>query len=204
MKKLFVLAVLLTAVISAKAQHEEEDILIQPRVGMTISNLTDGDKSKINVTYGVEVERFITDQFSLAGGVLFTNQGCKYEIFDESNKSNDYKFNIYYGALPLTANYYVLPGLALKAGLQPAFRVKANMKTNDGTLDYDKALELLFEKDVKLNTFDLSIPVGLSYEFKNITVDARYNIGLTKLYSGLDTSVHNKVFVITLGYKFGF
>ncbi len=203
MKKLLVLVALLTIVISAKAQHEEEDILIQPRVGMTISNLSDGDKSKINVTYGVEVERFITDQFSLAGGVLFTNQGCKYELFDESNKSYDNTFNIYYGALPLTVNYYVLPGLALKAGLQPAFRVKANMKTKDETLDYDKALELLFQKDVKLNTFDLSIPVGLSYEFNNITVDARYNIGLTNIYSGLDSSTHNKVFVITLGYKFG-
>ena len=58
-------------------------------------------------------------------------------------------------------------------------------------------------EDVKMNTFDFSIPVGFSYEFNRITVDARYNIGLTKLISGSDNAIHNKVFAITLGYKIG-
>ena len=75
MKKVLILLAMLTATISVRAQYEEGDILIQPRVGITISNITDGDKSKLNVTYGVEFERFFTDQFSLAAGLLFTNQG---------------------------------------------------------------------------------------------------------------------------------
>ncbi len=201
MKKLFVLAALLMVGISVSAQHEEEDILIQPRVGMTISNISDGDKSKIDITYGVEVERFITDQFSLAGGVLFTNQGCKYE------NSGTSTLNVYYGTLPITANYYVLPGLALKAGIQPAFRVKTNLKVDGTKVDLDNFLELLYGKDVKLNNFYLSIPVGLSYEFRGITLDARYNVpvpfSFNKFIKGTDECIYNKVFVITLGYKFG-
>lgn len=206
MKKVLILLAMLTATVSVKAQYEEGDILIQPRVGITISNITDGDKSKLNVTYGVEFERFFTDQFSLAAGVLFTNQGCKYEIYDVEQSDNNYKdtkLNLYYGALPITANYYVLPGLALKAGIQPAFRVKANILHGDEKMDFDNMIAMLFPgEDVKMNTFDFSIPVGLSYEYNRITLDARYNIGVTKLFSGSYTAIHNKVFAITLGYKF--
>lgn len=205
MKKALFLLVMLTATISVRAQYEEGDILIQPRVGFTISNITDGDKSKLNIAYGVEFERFFTDQFSIAAGVLFTNQGCKYEIYNmNSNTPNDVKLNLYYGALPITVNYYVLSGLALKAGIQPAFRVKANIKGLDENLDFDNMVSMLFPgNDVKVNTFDFSIPVGFSYEYNKVTVDARYNFGVTKLISGVDDAIHNKMFAITLGYKFG-
>ena len=184
------------ATVGANAQHREGEYSIQPRVGVTFSTLTNTDdaKMKLNLAYGVEFEHYITEQFSVAGGLLFTNQGTKF--------NDDSALNNYYCALPLTANYYVLPGLALKAGLQPAFRVKTNMKANGQTYDIDKVMEYLFEDtDVKMNKFDLSIPVGLSYEYNGITLDARYNFGVTKLFSGIDDAVRNQVITITLGYK---
>ena len=55
--------------------------------------------------------------------------------------------------------------------------------------------------DVKMNKFDLSIPVGMSYEYNGVTLDARYNFGLIKLFSGVDDTVLNQVIAITLGYK---
>lgn len=206
MRKTLILFAVLMATLTVKAQHEEGDILIQPRVGITVSNITDGDKSKLNVTYGVEFERFFTDELSFAAGVLFTDQGCKYDILYDTNpnESKDTQLNIYYGALPITVNYYVLPGLALKAGIQPAFRVKSNIKYGNEKLDFDKMVSMLYPgDDVKMNNFDFSIPVGFSYEYNRITLDARYNIGLTKLFSGSNNAIHNKVFAITLGYKFG-
>ena len=197
MKKLFVMVVAaMMATVGANAQHREGDYSIQPRIGVTFSTLTNTDdaKMKLNLAYGVEFEHYITEQFSVAGGLLFTNQGTKF--------NDDSALNNYYCALPLTANYYVLPGLALKAGLQPAFRVKTNMKANGQTYDIDKVMEYLFEDtDVKMNKFDLSIPVGLSYEYNGITLDARYNFGVTKLFSGIDDAVRNQVITITLGYK---
>ena len=206
MKKLLTIVALMAVTLSAHAQHEEGDVTIQPRVGITISNITDGDKSKTNLTYGVDFERFFTDQFSVGLGVMFTNQGCKYDVLSPdgigSTKINDIKFNIYYGILPIMANYYVLPGLALKAGIQPAFRVKANLESDGSKLDLDNTLDALFGGDTKLNTFDLSIPVGVSYEYAGITLDARYNFGVTKLISNAQKSIYNKVITVTLGYKF--
>lgn len=88
--------------------------------------------------------------------------------------------------VPVLANVYVVPGLAVKLGVQPGFMVdKDNMDD--------------------VNTFDLSIPVGLSYEYKNVVLDARYNWGVTKInkhsVDGADDN-YNSVFQITLGYKF--
>lgn len=205
MKKLLTLIAVMAFTVTVQAQHEQGDFTIQPRVGITISKFTDADKSKVNFAYGVEFEHFFDDQFSWAAGLLFTNQGGKYtDIYDETNKKSDLTLNIYYATIPITANFYVLPGLALKAGIQPAFRVKAKAKMGDNTYDYDRMMDLwknwFGEKTEDMNKFDLSIPVGLSYEFNRITFDARYNIGLTKLIKGED--IHNKVFVLTLGYKF--
>ena len=45
MRKTFLLFAMLMATLTVRAQYEEGDILIQPRVGITISNITDGDKS---------------------------------------------------------------------------------------------------------------------------------------------------------------
>ena len=197
MRKLLVLAVAATMVtLHASAQHDEGDITIQPRVGVTLSSMTntDGARTKVNVTYGVEFEHFFTDELSVAAGVLFTDQGARL--------SDDVTMNIYYGLLPVTLDYYVLPGLALKAGIQPGFRVKAGVDDDGVKVDFDKYLDTEFGPNVKMSVFDLAFPVGLSYEYSGVTLDARYNFSVTKLITGLDETVRNQVFVVTLGYKF--
>jgi len=204
MKKVLTLVAMMAMSLAVQAQHEEGEFTIQPRLGVSISNVTDGDKWKANFTGGVEFEYFSTDQLSFSCGLQYTNQGCIFKDIDngEGGKA-DATMSLYYGAIPIMANYYILPGLAIKAGIQPAFRMKAKIVQGGTSIDMDKAINQLYDgTDVKLNKFDFSIPVGLAYEFKHVTLDARYNIGLTKLISGAET-VRNKAFVITLGYKFG-
>ena len=191
---------------TVKAQHEEGDLTIQPRIGVTFSTITDQDdiNMKTNLTYGFETEYYFTDKLSVAGGLLFTNQGYKFDYYSEinANSPSTAKFDNYYAAVPITVNYYVIEGLAVKVGVQPAFRVKTKLKMDDAKLDLDDAMNLLFPmKDVTLNKFDLSIPVGLSYEYNRITFDARYNFGVTKLFKGVDNSSRNSVITLTLGYK---
>ena len=198
MNKIFVMAVAaMMATVSATAQHREGDNTIQPRVGISMSTLTNWDdaKMKVNLAYGIEFEHFFTEDFSAAAGLLFTNQGARLE--------NDVKMHLYYAAFPITANYYVLPGLAVKAGVQPAYRVKAQVKDSDVTVDFDRFIETMFhDDDFNMPKFELEIPVGLSYEYNGITLDARYNFGLTKLITGIDDAIHQRVIVVTLGYKF--
>ena len=213
MKKFFLLLVMIAVTMTVQAQHEEGDITIQPRVGVSFSNITGDDlfsedsKMKINLTYGFEAEYYFTDKLSVAGGMLFTNQGYKFDYYEvEGHSNNSIKrtanLNNYYAAVPITLNYYIVDGLAVKAGVQPAFRVKTKLKGDGVNMDIDEALDFLFtNKEVTLNKFDLMVPVGFSYEYNKIVFDARYNFGLTKLFKGVDNSSRNRVITLTLGYK---
>lgn len=52
----------------------------------------------------------------------------------------------------------------------------------------------------QVNTFDFAIPIGMSYEFNNFILDARYDIGVTKVPKYGDG--YTNVLQLTIGYKF--
>lgn len=185
MKKIILMAALLLSSVATFAQHEVGAFTLQPKVGINIANLTDADGADPRVGFvgGVEGEYQATDIFSISAGLLYSMQGAK---ADNETLKLDY-LNI-----PILANVYVVKGLAVKLGIQPAFNVNSEytVKTSGAKAS----------ADVDAKSFDFSIPVGLSYEYKNVVLDARYNWGLTKTYENLDPK--NSVFQITLGYKF--
>lgn len=185
MKKLLVMAAMVLSSVGAFAQYSAGDITIQPKVGLNVSTIGDADW-KAGFAVGAELQYQLTDKVGLAGGLLYSMQGNKsksetIEIDEEDIEIDGEKWNPGYLNIPLTVNYYVANGLALKAGVQPGFMIAK-----------DKA------EGVK--TFDLSIPVGASYEYQNFVFDARYNIGVTKVADHGDG--YNNVIQITVGYKF--
>ena len=199
-----ILAAIMMTTVTAMAQHEEGDFMMQPKVGLNIATLSDADKSITDLHFGLEAEYMVTDNFSLGFGAIMSNQGAKYDYFDDKEKVK-YTVDLDYVHVPLLANYYVLPGLAVKAGLQPGFKMRAKAKLDDATVDLDDLFEMdhqMTGEDVKVSTFDLSIPVGVSYEYKNIVLDARYNWGLLKILNVGD-AFYNRCFMLSLGYKFG-
>ena len=78
--------------------------------------------------------------------------------------------------------------------MQAGFKTNAKMDVEGG--GYSESADL---KD-EVKSFDLSIPVGLSYEFKHFVLDARYNLGCTKIFNDVLDS-KNLTFQLTLGYK---
>ena len=189
MKKLLVMAAVMLASVGAYAQHAVGSFTLQPKVGMNIANLTDADDADARIGFvgGLETEYQATDIFSLSAGVLYSMQGCKY---DYNNVKTTRKLD--YINIPIMANVYVAKGLAVKLGVQPAFNVNSEVKVS-GVKNNPSA-------DTDAKSFDFSIPVGISYEYSNVVLDARYNWGLTKVADGSDSK--NSVFQITLGYKF--
>lgn len=176
MKKLFVMAAMVLSSVGAFAQQAAGTTTIQPKVGLNVSTIGDNDW-KAGFAAGAELQYQATSNFGVAVGALYSVQGFK----DKDIEIDDYKWNPGYINVPITLNYYPVAGLALKAGLQPGFLVNKD--------DMDDA-----------KTVDLSIPVGLSYEYQGIVLDARYNIGVTKIADNVDH--YNNVIQITLGYKF--
>ena len=183
------IAALMVATLSASAQNEQGVITLQPKVGMNLSTITgDGDqKMKFGLVAGAEAEYGISENFGIDFGVLYSMEGCRFKA-DGADKS--LFWNLDYINIPILAQFYPTKGLALKAGVQPGFNVrhKASYDGNSANMD-------------GVNSFNFSIPVGLSYEISSFVIDARYNIGITKIFKDAEKG-RNSTISLTVGYKF--
>ena len=181
MKKIVLAAVMLLSSVSMFAQQDVGSLTIQPKVGFNVANVTKTDgNTRIGVVAGAEAEYQLGDIYSIAVGLLYSSQGNKQTVDLPVLGKASVTWAPSYLNIPVVANVYVVKNLAVKLGVQPGFCVAK-----------DK---------LKANTFDLSIPVGLSYEYKNFVLDGRYNFGVTNVAKGVNTK--NSVFQFTLGYKF--
>lgn len=182
MKKLMIIAIMIVAAVSAKAQNEAGQASIKPMAGINLATMTKADHTKMRVglAAGLEFEYGVSDNFGVSAGVLYSMQGVK-------SKGSDKPLKLDYINIPVLANYYIAPGFAIKAGVQPGFNVQK--KYGDTKIDHVKG-------------FALSIPMGLSYEFSNLVLDARYNLGVTKAFRDEDSK--HSYFSITLGYRIPF
>ena len=189
MKKILVVAALMLSSVSTFAQHAVGSFNLQPKVGVSIANLTEvkGSDPRVGLVAGVEGEYQASDIFSVSAGVLYSMQGAKGNIGNFIDATN----RLDYINVPIMANVYVVKGLAVKLGVQPGFNVSNKIKKNNLNA---------VDNSIKAQSVDVSIPVGLSYEYSNFQLDARYNWGVSKALKWSDAK--NSVFQITLGYKF--
>lgn len=190
MKKVLLAAALMISSVAAFAQHAVGTVTIQPKVGMNIANWTDnGSDARIGFTAGAEFEYQAGDIFSITAGTLYSQQGYKNTV---SGVTRTQKLD--YINVPIMANVYVVEGLAVKLGVQPGFKVNDDVVYKQGS--QSRTTNSLIE----YNSVDFTIPVGVSYEFNNVVLDARYNWGLTNVAKNIDSK--NSVFQFTVGYKF--
>ena len=230
MRKYLVLIVMALFVSSAvKGQEPVGTFSLIPKIGVSLANLSgekiyynDSDipaKGKYNARFvgGVEAEYQMLPTTSISIGVGYVQQGCRYSDFEIGNTEtisegwDDVRSRIDYIQCPLTINQYLTDGLAVKAGIQVGFLVNSDFSYSitpikhftDGSIEYGKTEDMKTDQKSVMRSVDVSIPVGLSYEYMNVVLDARYHFSLTEIYKDkLWPSEKNKVFTITVGYKF--
>ena len=188
MKKIMMIAAMMVATLTASAQQASGTFSITPKAGINFSNLAgdvSGNSIKIGLVAGAEGMYQINPLIGLSAGLLYSMQGCEGE--------NDGKASYDFINLPLLANFYVAPNFALKIGLQPAFVVSAKDKYNKVEYDVKDAMQSIV----------IDLPIGASYEISNFVIDARYNLGLSKLNKN-GGSIRNSVIQLTVGYKIPF
>lgn len=211
---------LLVATTMAWAQGEKKQLTLIPKVGLNYSttNLSswvgkDAGEGKPDVkglvgpVAGVEAEYAVSEKLGLSAGLLYSMQGRKFDNYatrlssgrDAKNLSIIDTQHHHYVNIPLTANYYIIPGLAVRAGVQM------------GVLVYKSGTEDVLWADGWRNhklgsspkKLDLSIPVGVSYALKNgLQFDLRYNFGLNGVSTdGGTTKENSRVLQFTVGYR---
>lgn len=194
MKKIMMTLVMTVVVLTASAQNTGYDagsFTLQPKVGLAMGHLSGswssyGDVStkwRTGLIAGVEGEYYFNDWLSGAVGVNYAQQGWK---FDTSSGSVTHKLDFI--NLPIVANFYISQGLALKTGVQVGFLTSAKAESTDIKDDCNSTI--------------ISIPVGISGEYDNFVLDARFNFGVTKVNKYGDDSQRTDLFVVTIGYKF--
>ena len=198
MRKLFALLLLWLPVLQLSAWKEPGTTTIYPRVGFNLSKFS-GDKIytgintfdgvagtiparyKVGFTVGAEAQHQFSNALAGSIGLLYSQQGTAFKKtsdieFDFKMKENNLIVPV---MLVATTKY----NIDFKLGLQPEFRVSKA---------FDKVL----------NKVSLSIPVGISYEYRNVVLDLRYNIGVSHVYkeqSSYDAS-RGQTVMLTLGY----
>ena len=225
MKKIMTMVVAaMLATVSVNAQQEVGSFTIQPHIGGTAGMMTNADiapkaisVAKLDKTpnggsmAGVEFEYQLAKSFSLAAGVNYMQAGTAWkDINHDGVKFKDMKVETSYVTVPVVANVYLCKGLALKSGVQFAFLTDAKTKFTEETSigDLTKKTEMDTSCKDQFNKFDVSIPVGISYEFKvPIVIDLRYNIGLLKVNKvdnlfGNNGDSRSHTCTLTVGYKF--
>jgi hypothetical protein len=227
MRRLFLLCLFVLTLFGAQAQPKWGTWSVVPHVGVSFANLTNDaihvadngishSQTRIGFSGGADVYYQLTDKLALSGGVAYTQAGCNFKDVpaDLPARSgtvfHDSYYNLGYVDVPLLAHVYVSKGLSFSVGCQPSFLTKATAHTEmqdyetdgKGGIKYDK--NVVSEGDAKtlFKKTAFAIPVGISYEYENVMLMARYNIGLSKVYDHDLGNSKNKIITVSVGYRF--
>ena len=201
-KKILSMVVLMSTSLCTFAQNGVGEWSFMPKVGINLSTMTNDDDAKIRpaLTIGGEFDYVVSPKVALSFGAMYSQQGCKGNV-----QGIDATIKMDYINVPIIAACRVTDNLSVKVGLQPGFLINDKVKVSANGASAEVGLKESYEAagmDVTINKFDLSIPIGISYDFNNVQLDFRYNAGLTNALSipGGD-GTKNSVFQFTIGYK---
>ena len=141
--------------------------------------------------------------------------------------SEDKKFTLDYLSFGLQFKQNIIDRLSVRAGFEcsyllsarkyynwvmyynPAFDSATGMYTltpEDRVDDFDffngiKSGKDYYEEMDDMSKVCVSVPLGITYEYKNFSLNATYHLPLTNCDSGWDDHIRNQAFDFTIGYR---
>ncbi|MBR7029729.1 MAG: PorT family protein, partial [Prevotella sp.] len=178
MKRVIVAATTLLLSVCTNAQNDVGRWSLQPKAGINLATMTNDDEAKTRIAFvaGAELEYQATPLLSVSAGALYSQQGS-----DADSQGMNGTIKMDYVNIPILANFYVAKGFAVKVGIQPGFLVNDKVKVSSNGVSAEVGLKDAYKAagiDADISSFDLAIPLGISYEFNHVVLDARYNLSL--------------------------
>jgi hypothetical protein len=132
--------------------------------------------------------------------VIFSQQGSTVRI-----NSQDYESNFSYVNIPIIVKLYTVAGINIQAGPQFGFVNSAKAPVLTQSFGGADTYTIQDVKD-RAKSSDVTAALGLGWDLPfGLTIDARYNLGLSKIYDKAPTNetadAKNQVFQFSLGYK---
>ena len=225
---------LVAAGVAMAQEEEYSRWSVTPKAGLTVATFVGDDatenSSSMAWAAGLEASLRPDRLLSFDFGLFYTRDRVKErgEInYLDGNRSNftasHFRMVTERLDMPLLLGLHVRPGLTLKTGVQPSLLMSATSKYHltgyyveppMGVLYTDADLanqpKIPVDRDEKAGVksqmcdFDICIPIGASYEWRNIVLDARYHFGLHSVAKDGDKKqdVNRRYLLLTLGYRF--
>ncbi len=203
-KKRFV-QILFMAIFGLGLNHSAsaQDFYWGPRVGMNVSSMTKTtySKARIRGSFGLMAGYKINDLIGLQAEALYSLQGSKVD----NDQQDIYSYN--YVKIPVLAKVYLIGGLNLEAGVAFNWLVKAQQKWNSNSHDVNGNVTETTTHTRSLmddcKTFDLTIPVGINYQFRRwFDVGVRYDISTIRVDEDKKNHAKSSVLSVNLGLRF--
>lgn len=194
MKRLWMCLLAMAVMAQIYGQEPLRRVTVMPRIGMTASTMwgkqATGSRLRIGAVAGADVEYRFTQKWGAQLGVEGLLIGSNIHS-DNPNSAN--ALLVGYIGVPVMADFHVTPRWTIKAGVEPAYRVKAGAKNGNRNVDFTK----------HVNKFDLTIPVAASFDItRHWVVEARCNVGVKSIMNAKNTTVRNLATALSVGYRF--
>lgn len=203
-KKRFV-QILFMAIFGLGLNHSAsaQDFYWGPRVGMNVSSMTKTtySKARIRGSFGLMAGYKVNDLIGLQAEALYSLQGSKVD----NNEKDIYSYN--YVKIPVLAKVYLIGGLNLEAGVAFNWLVKAQQKWNSSSYDVNgNVIETTTHTRSLIDdckSFDLTIPVGINYQFRRwFDLGVRYDISTIRVSEDKKDHAKSSVLSVNLGLRF--
>lgn len=124
--------------------------------------------------------------------ILFSQQGSKV-TFNSQNLDQNFS----YINVPIILKLYTVAGINLQVGPQLGFLSKAQGESIINGVKTTQDVKSAFKSS------DVSLALGAGWDLPfGMTLDARYNLGLSKINSGANTNdTKNQVIQVSVGFK---
>lgn len=160
-----------------------------------VNFMGDIDFSDMRYSYhaGIFTNLRLSESYALQPEIVFSNQGSKI-------KDLDYHFALQYLNIPIIGKFFLADDFNLQIGPQIGFLINDKLR-NGETVDLKG----------EVRGTDISIAMGAGYQMNRITLDIRYNMGLSDVFDGSfiseppvelmvdDTDINHQVIQISIG-----
>ena len=191
MKKIILILLLVTSVITAQENSEFENSKFHYglKLGLAMSTISSDnlDRDTIDSKFGIEIgalfSYYLNDLLTIQTELLFTQKGYVFL----SSEVPDTHFTLNYLQLPITFGFKLFSEFKLYFGAY--FSSFTNIWVSSSSLTYDQESDYEDELEPKINNFDMGGILGFTFRGNNnILFDFRYERSIISLYNeGDDT-----------------
>lgn len=213
MKKILFLitSILITNFVTSQEEVEEKAFRVGLKTGLNVSMATvkrefdNSTSPRIAYYGGLFANIRLVKKLYLQPEVYYSVQGFK-EEFSNGYIKQENEVKTSYINIPVVFQYYTMKDLYVETGGQIGL-----MLTAKGEADYYNAFynynfsenNVDLKKTKEVNTHMVSYLIGAGYKFdRNLSVNMRYNIGITQVDTSSEVSIKNNVLQIGIAYTF--